>query len=265
MSLLRSMSDGLRRPPALSDAEQQLQRLHVLDTDDGRLGRRSRAGGCRPSKDDRLCGLDWRRSGPELGGYAIVRDRRYPSVVLCHANFCCGPSALTLAEQMPEVSLERVAVAIGAATDLMVRLGVVIDGAHLLYLGGWPTSLAAPLGATATAAGLFGPDGQATAHALALALSASTAAIGQPPEPRTGRWVLLLDGDRPEIQGSQTFHNIRVRQHRSKSSQSPPERGDQRRNPECIPCLDLIFTVSQLRWPSRSWACFRGSHLRKMW
>jgi hypothetical protein len=31
MSLRRSIGDPLRSPPALSDAEQQLQRLHVLD------------------------------------------------------------------------------------------------------------------------------------------------------------------------------------------------------------------------------------------
>jgi hypothetical protein len=31
MSLRRSIGDGLRSPPALSDADQQLQGLHVLD------------------------------------------------------------------------------------------------------------------------------------------------------------------------------------------------------------------------------------------
>jgi hypothetical protein len=31
MSLRPSIGDGLRSPPALSDADQQLQRLHVLD------------------------------------------------------------------------------------------------------------------------------------------------------------------------------------------------------------------------------------------
>src|SRR5262249_42133663 len=85
-------------------------------------------------------------------------------------------------------------VAIGAGTELMVRFGVAIDGAHVLYRGVWPTLLVAPLGAAATAAGLFGLDEEATAHALALALSASTAAIGRPSERGTGRWFRFAGG-----------------------------------------------------------------------
>jgi hypothetical protein len=141
MSLLRSIGEGLRSPPALSDAEQQLQRLHVFDT----------------------------------------------CVTPCSVMVL---TALTLVAQTLAVSLERVAAAIGAGTDLMVRFGVAIDGAHVIYRGGWPSSLVAPLGAAAAAAGLFGLD-EKTAHALALALAASPTAIGRPSERRTGRWFLL--------------------------------------------------------------------------
>jgi 2-methylcitrate dehydratase PrpD len=42
-----------------------------------------------------------------------------------------------------------------------------------------------------TAAILFGLDEEATAHALALALSTSSGTIGRPPEARTGRWFLF--------------------------------------------------------------------------
>ena len=190
MSLLRSISAGLRRPPALSDTERGLQRLHVLDTVMAGL-----AGLYTPEADDLRKAL---LSGAiaDVAGLnsAITRLSEIDDI---HLLSCVTPSsvtvptALTLVAQMPEVSPERVAQAIYAGTDLMVRFGMAVDGAHVLYRGVWPTLLVAPLGAAATAAVLFDLDEEATAHALALALSASTGAIGRPSEDRTGRWFLF--------------------------------------------------------------------------
>jgi hypothetical protein len=120
MSLLRSISDGLRSPPAF--AEQQLQRLHVFDTVMAGL-----AGAHTPEA------ADLQRTTLSAGSIA---DR-------------AGLSRAT-------ARLSEIEDAVATATDLMVRFGVAIDGADVLYRGGWPTSLAAPLGAAATAAGTRG-------------------------------------------------------------------------------------------------------------
>jgi 2-methylcitrate dehydratase PrpD len=190
MSLLRSISDGLRSRPALPDAEQQLQRLHVLDAVMAGL-----AGAHTPEAADLRRLLTAGSIADSAGLNAAMT--RLSEIDDIHLLSCVTPSsvtvptALTLVAQMPEVPPEHVAAAIRAGTDLMVRFGVAIDGAHVLYRGVWPTLQVAPLGAAATAAGLFDLDVEATAHAVALALSASTAAIGRPSDQRTGRWFLF--------------------------------------------------------------------------
>jgi 2-methylcitrate dehydratase PrpD len=190
MSLLRSISEGLTRLPAPRDAERKLQRLHVLDTVTAGL-----AGAHTPEAADLRKGVP---PGSIADGAGLnAATTRLSEIDDIHLSSCVTPSsvtvptALTLVAQMPDVSPERVAAAICGGTDLMVRFGVAIDGAHVLYSGVWPTLQVAPLGAAATAAGLFDLDAEATAHALALALAASTAAIGRPSDQRTGRWFLF--------------------------------------------------------------------------
>jgi 2-methylcitrate dehydratase PrpD len=81
------------------------------------------------------------------------------------------PVALAVAARRGRVDGGRLLAGVVAGYEAMQRLGRAIGGATLLYRGVWPTYVAAPFAAAATAAKLLGLDGAATARALGLALT----------------------------------------------------------------------------------------------
>ena len=126
---------------------------------------------------------------------AIVRSTEVDDI---HLQSCVTPSSVAvpvgimLAARESLIEVDRVASAIWAATDLMVRFGVAIDGANVLYRGIWPTCIAAPLGVAAAASRIWGLDEAQTANALSLALMMSGGRTSRLQGPRPGRWVLLM-------------------------------------------------------------------------
>jgi 2-methylcitrate dehydratase PrpD len=101
------------------------------------------------------------------------------------------PGALTLAGALPDVAADDVIAAILAGTEAMTRLGRAIDGPAILYRGIWPTYFAAPFGMAAVAARLFKLDEEASAHALALALTLAAPAVGHHNAATTARWFAV--------------------------------------------------------------------------
>jgi 2-methylcitrate dehydratase PrpD len=101
------------------------------------------------------------------------------------------PGALTLAQTMPAAMADDVMGAILAGIEAMTRLGRAIDGPTILYRGVWPTYFAAPFGIAAAAARLFKLDEQATANALALALTLAAPGVGHHNAATTARWFAL--------------------------------------------------------------------------
>jgi 2-methylcitrate dehydratase PrpD len=101
------------------------------------------------------------------------------------------PGALTLAQTMPAATADDVMGAILAGIEAMTRLGRAIDGPTILYRGVWPTYFAAPFGIAAAAARLFKLDEQATANALALALTLAAPGVGHHNAATTARWFAL--------------------------------------------------------------------------
>jgi 2-methylcitrate dehydratase PrpD len=101
------------------------------------------------------------------------------------------PGALTLAGALPAVAADDVIAAILAGTEAMTRLGRAIDGPAILYRGVWPTYFAAPFGIAAAAARLLALDEEASAHALALALTLAAPAVGHHNAATTSRWFAV--------------------------------------------------------------------------
>jgi 2-methylcitrate dehydratase PrpD len=101
------------------------------------------------------------------------------------------PGALTLASALPAVATDDVIAAILAGTEAMTRLGRAVDGPAILYRGIWPTYFAAPFGMAAVAARLLQLDEEATAHALALALTLAAPAVGHHNAATTARWFAV--------------------------------------------------------------------------
>jgi 2-methylcitrate dehydratase PrpD len=192
MTLLQDIAATMVQdtPVPVPVAERELQRLHVLDTVVAGLSAAAtpEAAAMRPL----LAG----GTAADLAGLCSatarlseIDDIYLPSCITPSA--VAVPVALVIAANAPSASTASFLQAIRAGTGLVMQFGAAVDGARLLYRGIWPTYLAAPLGACATAARLFNLDRDATAHALSLALMLSSGAIGRLAEGRTGRWFLF--------------------------------------------------------------------------
>jgi len=101
------------------------------------------------------------------------------------------PAALTICASLPPVDADELAAAIAAGYEVMIRLGLAIDGPTALYRGIWPTYIGAPLGVAAGAARLFKLDATQTAHALASALTLSAPGVGHHNAATTTRWFAI--------------------------------------------------------------------------
>jgi 2-methylcitrate dehydratase PrpD len=113
-----------------------------------------------------------------------------------HLPSCTTPSAgvvpvvLSLAASLQNFDAGEVASAIWAGTEIMTRFGVAASGPQILYRGIWPTYLAAPVAAAATAARLFGLSAERAGHALSLAAMLTAGGVGRIHGAPSGRWFL---------------------------------------------------------------------------
>ncbi|MDF2114523.1 MmgE/PrpD family protein [Roseiarcaceae bacterium H3SJ34-1] len=122
---------------------------------------------------------------------AIIRSTEVDDI---HLASCTTPSSVAVAVALCDGrpgDPQTVVSAVSVGIELMIRLGLAIDGPNALYRGIWPTCFAAPLGAAATRARLRGLTVDQTMHALSLALMASSGRIGRFAGTPSGRWVLI--------------------------------------------------------------------------
>jgi 2-methylcitrate dehydratase PrpD len=174
----------------LPEAERAVQRRHVADT------LVAAAAGSRTTEGGALRSLLPRTAVSDAIGLqaAVIRHTEIDDI---HTRSCTTPSsvavpaALSLARDMREFDPVEVASAIWVGTDLMTRLGVAVNGAHILYRGLWPTYFTAPLAAAAIAARMWRLDEVQTAHALSLALMLSAGRSGRFQGKLPGRSVIL--------------------------------------------------------------------------
>jgi 2-methylcitrate dehydratase PrpD len=75
--------------------------------------------------------------------------------------------------------------------ELSIRFARALGGVSLLARGLWPSYLAAPIGAAATAGRLLGLSSERMQHALALAAAQTPSPIGRTVGQRPGRWLLF--------------------------------------------------------------------------
>jgi 2-methylcitrate dehydratase PrpD len=120
-----------------------------------------------------------------------IDDIHLPSCTTPSAGIV--PVALALAASSQNFNAEDIASAIWAGTQIMTRIGVAAGGPQILYRGIWPTYLAAPVAAAATAARLFGLDEARTSHALSLAFMLMAGGVGRIHGAPSGRWFLYAN------------------------------------------------------------------------
>jgi len=175
---------------ALPDGERATLRRHVADTLVAAVA------GARTSEGRALRKVLPRGSVSDAAGLmaAVIRHTEIDDI---HTRSCTTPSSVTvpaalmLARDYGETDPDAVASAIWIGTELMTRLGVAIDGAHVLYRGLWPTYFTAPLGTAAVASRLLRLGEEQTAHALSLALMLSAGRSGRFHGALPGRSVIL--------------------------------------------------------------------------
>jgi 2-methylcitrate dehydratase PrpD len=174
---------------SLPAAEQERLRLHLTDTAVAALAGASIVEG----KALRNFG-DAASLGSRIGRLAAatrlteIDDIHLPSCITPSAGVV--PVALLLAARAQEFDVGEIASAIWVGTELATRIGTAIDGPQVLYRGIWPTYLAVPVAAAATAARLLGLNETRTAHALSLAFMLMAGGVGRIHGTPSGRWFL---------------------------------------------------------------------------
>lgn len=172
---------------ALPAAERERLKLHLADTAVAALA------GTRIAEGKALQGIG------EAHGLADRIGRRAAAIRLTeiddiHLPSCTTPSAgivpvaLMLAAQAQK--FDDIESAVWVGTELATRIGVAVRGPQVLYRGIWPSYLAAPVAAAASAARIFGLDASRTGHALSLACMLMAGGVGRIHGAPSGRWFL---------------------------------------------------------------------------
>jgi len=177
---------------ALPAAEQERLKLHVADTAAAAL-----AGEHIP---------EGRALAPFGNGLSLAGriGRQAAAIRLTeiddiHLPSCTTPSsaavpvALALAANEKKFDPGEVLSAIWVGTEIMTRIGLAARGPEILYRGIWPTYLAAPVAAAATAARVMGLDAARTGHALSLACMLTAGGVGRIHGAPSGRWFLFAN------------------------------------------------------------------------
>jgi 2-methylcitrate dehydratase PrpD len=120
-----------------------------------------------------------------------IDDIHLPSCTTPSAGIV--PVALALAEAAQNFDAEEIASAIWVGTELTARIGMAANGPQILYRGIWPTYLAAPVAAAATAARLLRLNAERTGHALSLAFMLTAGGVGRIHGAPSGRWFLYAN------------------------------------------------------------------------
>ena len=129
-----------------------------------------------------------------------------------HLPSCTTPSAgvvpvaLMLAAQLQNFDTDEIASAIWVGTEIMTRIGVAARGPQILYRGIWPTYLAAPVAAAATAARVLGLSRTRTGHALSLAFMLSAGGVGRIHGAPSGRWFLYANAVTGGVAAAEAAH-----------------------------------------------------------
>ena len=101
------------------------------------------------------------------------------------------PTALSLAAAGYFEKGSDVLPAIVVGYEILIRMGLAIDGPWVLYQGVWPTYTGACVASAAVACRGLELDSHTTAHALAIALTMSTGIAGTIRDPLSSRWLTL--------------------------------------------------------------------------
>jgi 2-methylcitrate dehydratase PrpD len=129
-----------------------------------------------------------------FGACAATRTTEIDDI---HLGSCTTPgsvvvtTALSLAAAGHFETGADILSAIVVGYELMIRMGLAIDGPRVLYQGVWPTYLGGPLASAAVACKGLKLDSRTTAHALAIALTMSTGAAGRVRSALSSRWLTL--------------------------------------------------------------------------
>ncbi|MBP1731690.1 MAG: 2-methylcitrate dehydratase family protein [Deltaproteobacteria bacterium] len=101
------------------------------------------------------------------------------------------PTALSLASSGDIKNGSDLITAVVAGYELMIRMGLAVEGPRVLYEGIWPTYTSTPVAAAATTARALKLDGAVTAHALAIALTMTSGVSGRIRTGLSSRWITL--------------------------------------------------------------------------
>lgn len=131
---------------------------------------------------------------PETAG-ALCAAARCTEVDDIERRSCVTPGSVAVPVALA-VASERgasgpaVLAGVAAGYEAMVAVGEAIDGARVLYRGVWPSYLAAPLAAAATAARVLELDAARFVDALSIAAARCAGSVGRPAREPTSRWFL---------------------------------------------------------------------------
>jgi len=177
---------------ALSAGEQERLRVHLTDTVVATLA------GTQIPEGKALHGLGQNGGLAERIGRCAAATR-LTEIDDIHLPSCTTPSAgvvpvaLLLAASLQNFDAGEIASAVWVGTEIMTRMGVAASGPQILYRGIWPTYLAAPVAAAATAARLFGLSAERAGHALSLAVMLTAGGVGRIHGAPSGRWFLYAN------------------------------------------------------------------------
>jgi len=177
---------------ALPAAQRERLRLHFIDTAVAALaGAHIPEGRALENTGD--AGSLAGRIGRQAAAIRLteIDDIHLPSCTTPSAGVV--PVALTLAANGRAADPDTIASALWVGTEVMTRFGMAVSGPQILYRGIWPTYLAAPVAAAATASRLLGLNETRTAHALSLAVMLMAGGVGRIHGAPSGRWFLYAN------------------------------------------------------------------------
>ena len=207
MSIVGSLAELITNTDiaTLSPATLTHTRMHILDTIGAMLAGPHTPEGSAIGKFIEL--LDDQANHPVIG-YSFGASLPHAIFAECAATRCTEiddihlgscttpgsvvvPTALSLAAAGHFQKSTDMLCAIVAGYELLIRMGLAIDGPRVLYQGVWPTYMGAPLASAAVTSRGLKLDTRTTAHALAIALTMSTGVAGRVKSPLSSRWLTL--------------------------------------------------------------------------
>ena len=207
MSLIGNLAEFVTKTDiaALSPETLAHAKMHILDTVGAMLAGPQTVEGIAIGKfieslDDQstipVIGYSFTTSLPRavFGACAATRTTEIDDI---HLGSCTTPgsvvvpTALSLAAAGHFKTSADILSAIVVGYELMIRMGLAIDGPRVLYHGVWPTYMGAPLASAAVACKGLRLDSRTAAHALAIALTMSTGVAGRVRSALSSRWLTL--------------------------------------------------------------------------